>query len=453
MALFPAEILLNIFQHLSIYSQHQCLQVCRSWNAVARTFTTDDTHKVELYGYGGIRRLARAVATSPTHGLAVRQMYFIMQTSTGDPISQIEFINLIRQCQNLQEIIFVDVNPFYYIQYLCRRNVRLPQLELIRLGSRAPYYIFGQNYANLTFKYRATLNQLCVYVTASELSYLGVNSITDYLSQFPCLKYLSINTHCPIVFDALIRACPQLQMLRLRMQSTASFQVIDGDIIPASLNPVSQLETLKINDMLMTQQLYRYLSRCCTFLSQLVITLNSEADLGSLLQTFGAFDHAHALSISNISFNNYWPKANPLMQSLGCWFSTLTQIEIQGFDVASAKEDDYNVPLDFNQLNLLYISIDISSFVSCKNSSLARIALEITTGNATKWYQREGKWKTDKQFVLKDNLHYTNLSSREKRMKNDKTVVISIRASSIQSLRLLFTSHNNSFNQVIRLNQ
>ena len=141
------------------------------------------------------------------------------------------------------------------------------------------------------------------------------------------------------------------------------------------------------------------------------------------------------------------------MQNLGRWFPHLIQVEIKGFDLASVTSNHYKLPLDFSQLNLLYISIDISHFFAYRRSSLARIALELLTDTATIWYQREGKWKTGKQFLLKDNAHYTNGTSREKRMRSDKTAVISIKTFNIQIIRLLFTSHHTSFDQVIRLHQ
>ncbi|CAO3646730.1 unnamed protein product [Mucor fragilis] len=453
---FPTEILLNIFQHLpTIYSQHQCLQVCRSWNAVAHTFTTDTTHKVVLYGYGGIRRLPRAVAADPVQGLAIRQMYFIMQTSTGDPITQYEFIALMNGCPRLAEIVFVDVNPFYYIRYLCRHNVQLPQLEQICLGSRSPDYMVGHDYVNLAYKYRATLHQLCIHVPASSINSLGLSSITNYLRRFLCLKHLSLNTSCPIVFDALIRACPQLQVLDLKMRSRNSFKVMgdERNDTTLDLNPASQLETLKLNSALMSLQLYQYFKHCCPCLSHLTITLNSDADFDPLTRTFDTFRDAQSLAIIDISFDNYSSEANILMQNLSRWFPRLIQVEIKGFDLASVTSNHYNLSLDFRQLNLVYLSIDISHFFDTRKSPLARIALELVTDSGTIWYQREGKRKTGKQFVLKDNPHYTNDTSKEKRMRSDKTAVITIKASDIQTICLLFTSHHSSFDQIIRLSQ
>lgn len=61
----PNELLAKILQHLSLYSQHQCLQVCKSWRAAARTFTNDETQNVKLYGYAVIRNLVNQVEMNP----------------------------------------------------------------------------------------------------------------------------------------------------------------------------------------------------------------------------------------------------------------------------------------------------------------------------------------------------------------------------------------------------
>ncbi|KAK4510841.1 uncharacterized protein ATC70_005276 [Mucor velutinosus] len=236
-----------------------------------------------------------------------------MQTSTGDPINQHEFIDLMNGCPHLAEIVFTDVNPFYYIHSLCRQhNVKLPQLELIRIGSRSANHMLDHDYVNLACKYRATLNQLCVHVATSDIIHLDLSSTANYLRRFPRLKCLSLDTSCPIVFDADIRACPQLQVLCLRMHSSISFKVMSdeqNDTLTA-LNPASQLETLKVDDLLLSQQLYRYLKHRCTLLSHLVVNLSSDADFGPLIHTFGAFEDTQALTITNISFDNYTPQAN-----------------------------------------------------------------------------------------------------------------------------------------------
>ncbi|KAK4513221.1 uncharacterized protein ATC70_013016 [Mucor velutinosus] len=215
--------------------------------------------------------------------------------------------------------------------------------------------MLGNDYVYLTYKYRATLNQLCVSVAASDISHLGFNTITNYLHQFPCLKCLSLDTSCPIVCDALIQACPQLQMLKLKAHSSGiSFKVIGHDrngTTPA-LNLASQLETLKVHGSLMSRQFYQYLKHCCTFLSHLAITLAPDADFDPLIDTFDAFTDAQALTINSISLDNYSTEVNGWMQSLGRWFPQLKQVEIKGFDLASVENNHYNLSLDFNQLDL-----------------------------------------------------------------------------------------------------
>ncbi|CAO3646988.1 unnamed protein product [Mucor fragilis] len=400
---FPNEILLNIFQHLSIHSQRQCLQVCRSWNAVARTFTTDTT----------IKRFATAVAADPAQGLAIRQMHFTMQAFTTDyRIAKDEFISFVNKCPRLAEISLNGWDPIYYSGYLFKHNVKLPQLEAIHLRGFGPQHMPSDNYyAKVLYKYCASINQMCINVSGLDINRFGLSSITDYLHQFSCLKYLSLASSCDI------------------------------------------LETLKITDTFISQQLYQYLKHCCAPLSHLVIILSSDPDFDSLISTFGAFEDVQALSISHISFENYCSKANSLLQNLGRWFPYLNQVDIKGFGLAPVQHCYQNLSLDFNQLNLLNVSIDLSAFFIYRRPPPTRIALELITNNATTWYERERSWLTRTQFVSKDDVQYINNISKERRIQSEDTAVISVKAANIQSICILYDTFDGHFDQLMQLAQ
>ncbi|KAL9538154.1 hypothetical protein MBANPS3_011159 [Mucor bainieri] len=426
----PTEIVFNIFHQLPIYSQHQCLQVCKSWNTVARVFTSYNTHTVELQNNNDMENLVKLVAADPSQGLAIRKIHFIKETDIFHPIKQHEFIDLINGCPRLAEIMLNNQTA----DYLCRRDAKLPQVERIRWKGQGFSPKLNQKYFNLTYEYRATLNQLCVNVNVWNIKSLNLSTISDYVKQFPCLKYLSLETSCPVMFADLIQACPQLQWLSLNVDDDFysddnCFDVMDAeqDNAPLDLNSVSQLETLKIDNTLMSKQLYRYLKYRCAFLYHLVITLSTDTGVYSLIDTFDAFKDAEALTITDVSFNNYSSAANGLMQNLSRWFLCLNQVDIKGFDLKDLSSNRYNLSLDFNQANLLYVTINIRLFLAgpfCagKASPVEKIALELNIGNKTSWYQREGKWKTGKQFVLKDSVHYRNSKLREKRMRSGTTV-------------------------------
>ncbi|KAL9547375.1 hypothetical protein MBANPS3_006197 [Mucor bainieri] len=300
------ELLLKIFQHLPLYSQHQCLQVCKSWNTVAHTFINDETQKVELYGYGGIRNLVKQVQINPDR--------------------EAEFLILMKRCPNLAKLVFVDVNPWFYVQYMLSNKVDLPKLETILFGHRSPKYITEGCKAQLVFQYRQALHQLRIVLASSDLLHLGMNSITQYLRPFTNLKYLSLNTSCSIVFDNIIRACPQLQALKLRTNNTTGFKVLETKITSSqddtslALARMSQLESLDIQQNLMTLQLYKYLRRCCKYLFKLALHVDPVEDLVPLFGVFGLFDQADTLPITNFSISgrHLW-EARELAQDFRKW--------------------------------------------------------------------------------------------------------------------------------------
>lgn len=275
-----------------------------------------------------------------------------MQASTTDDrITKDEFISLVNKCPRLAEISLNDWDPIYYSGYLFKHNIRLPQLEAIHLRGLGHQHMPSDNYyAKLLHKYRASINQMCINVSGLNISRFGLSSITDYLRQFSCLKYLSLATSCDSVFDVMLQKCPQLQVLRLRMRCYGSFKAIadERNNVTPNLTSASQLETLKVTDRLISQQLYQYLKHCCAFLSHLVITLSSDSDFDSLISTFGAFEDAQALSISNISFESYCSKANSLLQNLGRWSPYLNQVDIKGFGLGPVQHYYQNLSLDFN---------------------------------------------------------------------------------------------------------
>ncbi|KAF1799307.1 hypothetical protein V8B55DRAFT_1343225 [Mucor lusitanicus] len=327
----PNELLVKIFQHLPLYSQHQCLQVCRTWNAIAQTFIDDETQEVDLYGYAGIRNLVKQVWVNPDRGLLIRQMNFIMQTHTGSPITEAEFLILMKGCSNLAKLNFVNVNPWYYVQYMLSNKVQLPKLEAILFGSRSPKYITEGYKAQLVYQYRSSLHQLCIDIAPTDLSNLGMNSITQYLRPFVNLKYLSLKTSCSIVFDNIIRACPQLQIFKIRISGTASFRVLEGKITGSqddtalSVARMSQLETLDVPQKLMNLQLYKYLRCCCKYLSKLELYVDPVDDLVPLFGLFGIFDQADTLPITNVSINGNLSEAARLAKDFRKCFPRLNQ--------------------------------------------------------------------------------------------------------------------------------
>lgn len=175
-------------------------------------------------------------------------------------------------------------------------------------------------------------------------------------------------------------------------------------------------------------------------------------DTRTLFDTLDAFQ-VNPLPLTTLSINGEIFGANKLAQGLYKWFPHVNQVDVNCFNTQHVSCDDGNFSVDIHQKNLLCLSVNLSSLFDDSPSFVERIALEIITENATVWYQKEGNWNTDTQFVFKNNEQYTNASARKTRMLSYETAVIRIEAQSIQMLYVYFRSHQNSFAQVIHLNQ
>lgn len=450
MSNFPIEILLNIFQHLPMYSQNECLSVSRTWHSAARSFIDVNENIVRLHGYFAIRQLSREIAANPNHGTHIRKMLFIMRTSTGDPIQREEFLRILRGCPNLAELIFVDVNPIYYVLYMIDAAIDLPNLELIRVENRLHLYSLGHNFVELAHMYRATINRLGVRLGDGYFSHaLGVNEIPAYLNGFVSLKQLSITTNSSIVFDSIIRSCPQLQILKLHIDYSR-FQVQDASQDAPHIL-ASQLEVLQIDGRVISREMYTYLLNHCQHLKGLAISGSCE-DIDRILQTFCSFDQSHALPITHFSFNDDFPISSKILQGLSYWFPSVRQVELRGSNMSALINNSHNMILDFNDLDIHYISIDLSELFPGRRSPINRIALEIVSDDFTVWYQKEGKWRSRSQFVIKNNKRYTNTTAKERRMRSIRTAVISIRSATVQNIRVHFLHRNSPLDQIINLN-
>lgn len=457
MKLLPNELLVKIFEDLPVYSQRQCLQVCRSWSAAARIFTNDETQKVEFYDTNSISDLIQEITLNPARGLSIRQMYFLLDGDSNHVEESKLLPFLMRGCPNIAELVFANGSQFVYIDSQFDHNVNLSKLEMIRFGRYKLYPGHLKDREDLLFKNRKTLNQLCISINKRDLWNSRILYVENYLLTFTNLKCLSLATSCPILFDALIKACPQLQTLKLTLYNGAHFQVLQAGRANDRRNslltgfPVSQLEVLEINHDLMTADLYVYVRRCCHYLSQLVLFIDRCINTGPLIDIFDTFQD-NALPLTVISINGDISGANKLAQSLYKWFPHMNQVDVGCFNSKIASGDYCKFSVDINQKHLLCLSVNISSLFDTPRP-LERVVLEIITENATAWYQREGGWNADAQFDFKKNEQYTNDSAREETTSSYNTAVISIKAQSIQILYVYFRKHQNSFAQIIHLNQ
>ncbi|KAL9556987.1 hypothetical protein MBANPS3_001588, partial [Mucor bainieri] len=451
--LLPNEILVNIIQHLPLYSQRQCLQVCRSWNSVARTFTDDEGQLVSLYTSDCVRSLLEKVSLDPFEGMSIRRIHFDLHHRINHYIIPSVFVALTKACPNLAEIVFVNASSHKCIDLLLNDAVDLPKLEAVRFpGYRESNHRPAGYLTDLSLKYCKTITQACIRLSAYKIH--GYSDVAGYLQQFKTLKHLSLEVYCPVEFDLLIKACCKLQVLDLKVIGASNFRVMETvdnrrTIGEVGASPtIIQLETLKIDQDLLTQDLCDYLKRYCPYLSRLEVCIGPDQVLNPVVYPSVVSNEAQVLAITSMAIDGDLVVTNRLTTGLHKWFPLVRQLDINCFDVEAATNNHYNCHVEFSRMDLSYISLDISNLFKLSRTPFARVALKIiTTGNITTWYQREGKWRTANQFILKHSNQFTNASATQRRMLSDTTAVVSIKASSIQYVRVHFHIHKNSFSQ------
>ncbi|KAF1800991.1 hypothetical protein V8B55DRAFT_1589564 [Mucor lusitanicus] len=444
----PSELLPNIFRFLPIYSQRQCLAVSRCWNASVRPSIPTDADKMDLHGYGGIRNLFTRIQANPEYGRRIRRLNFIMQTGTGRPITRNELVATLEGCPNLAEIDFVDVNPFYYLMYMVDEEVQIPKLELVRVGESHHLASLGHRFVDFAFYYRRTINRLKVHIDSNDFSLaVGVDSLNAYFHRFTALKHLNLVTRCPIVLDELLDACPSLQKLTLDAPPN-SFQAIDPHI-GALAEPI--IETIEVKQTLMTAELYVYLRDHCRHLTQVSVFGHASADDNTVMSTFRRFGRQEALPIVNISFKKDFPVSAAMLESIHVWFPNVCQIELKESNLFSVTGGSKNIALNFGNLHLQYLSLDLNPLIGRRRSVCNKVALEIISGNTTTWYQRDGKCRAQRVFNLKTRTSYIKAAAKQKRLESNTTSVITIQAAYVNNIRVHITNRHSSLNQLIHL--
>ncbi|CAO3648957.1 unnamed protein product [Mucor fragilis] len=431
--MFPTELLLHIFEHLPIYSQQL--------NASTRI----------LYGRSCLSRLARSTLMSPNDGRGIRRLEFFLADKMNPFYLKIDLIHILEGCHHLAEIVMYMSDPLPLVSIMTEEQVHLPHLELILVGNKAQLPLLDFYCLNLAFVYRATLIQLHMRVYTGAFSrFLAIDNIAGYLKEFVSLKHLSLDTDCPIVFDSLLKACPQLQRLNLQIKS-ASFQVhpqtaaVDQEGDMADF----QLEVLAIDSQLMSHELYTYLVQNCKYLVRLILC-NPCKQLQSIRSTFHAFDQDMSLQIANLTFKNKFPVTKEMLHDIGYWFPTVRQVELRGSNLAALMDRHRNALLDFNDLHLEYLSIDLDSiFSQTSHLFLDRVALELVMDDFTEWWQRDGTAKSRQQFTARNSKQYRHTSARQRRILSEQTAVITIKAEAILVMRLHFLELGSRFDQII----
>ncbi|GAN10818.1 hypothetical protein MAM1_0407c10368 [Mucor ambiguus] len=405
-----------------------------------------DNEKVDIYGYGGIRNILIEIQADLNRGRCILLLSFIVQTGTERPAIRDELAIILNGCPNLAEIVFVDVNPFYYLMYMVEEEVQLPRLELVRVANPHHLSSLGHKFVNPAFYYRRTINQLKIYIGSIEfLLAVGVDNIAAYFHRLSALKHLTLITRCTIVLDVLLDACPSLQKLTLDAPPNA-FQPMDTISALAETN----IETMEVHHSLMTVELYVYLRDHCRHLTQLLVFGRASDDTNTVMTTFCRFESDKALPIVNISFKDSFTASSAMLEHLHTCFPRVRQVEFREPDFSSVASGNNNITLNFSDLYLQYLLPDIGSILGRKRI-VNKVALEVISGDTTTWYQRDGKLKAHHEFNLKDRRSYTKNEARQKRINSNTTAVITIKAAYVNNIRIHATNRLSSLNQLIHL--
>ncbi|CEP12503.1 hypothetical protein [Parasitella parasitica] len=443
----PPELLTTVFQNLPFYSQRQCMAVCKIWNSTIKAIVSiATTNKVTLAGYNAIRALYRRVSQDPDQGLAIRAMAFKMKTGEGPPLSRQGMVALWGACPNLEEITFVDVNPFYYLTYMIQDEIAFPKLELLHIAD--PYCLssVSRTYIDTVYHFRQTINRLCICFDSLHFPRAAnVDSIAGYLQGFRSLRCLSLQTSCGIVLNDIIRACPLLQKLKIDAPPSI-FRALVHNIEPAT----SILENIEIECQLFSQDLYAYLKNSCPYLAQLALFGNCN-DSNLIMSIFQGFTHDQTLSITSLSFKDHFCVTSTMLKNIGAWFSNVTKVEFKDVSLTELMDLNNNILMDFGVLRINYLSISLDNIIGHRGSPCKRIALEIISNGAVTWFQRDGKWRSQEQFVCKTAGNYVSNQARDKRSQSKITAIITITSAYVNNIRLHFTDFSSSLNQLIHL--
>ncbi|EPB92522.1 hypothetical protein HMPREF1544_00535 [Mucor circinelloides 1006PhL] len=441
---FPQEILHSILRRTSVYSQNESTMVCRAWRVAARHVLSQTASKIIMRS-NRLAHYALQLDSIPNFGQGISTVALSVRAAQGlDSANQFE--DIVRRWPLLVNLLFHGTHPGLFVERLLDANIALPYLEQIRV-SREHIASLGHFYLELLRRYSSSLRRITIDVSASGLFdtlLVLYGNVARYVAGFPNLKHLVLLTDRQVVLNTLLSSCPGLKTLELSVDP-GRFLAVQDVAVP----PVSHLEQLKVDAGVISLRLYAYLREFCPYLKDLHVSCNGRESLAGMVDTFDYYLGDLTLAIKSFAVGNGLQVSLEMLGKLATWFPLLNTVDFGLADFSLVTDDQRNIRLAFGRLRVAFMSIDLSPIIG-RELTMDKVAFEFVVGGQTVWLQRDGAWRTGKQFTMRHNARY--LTSSQHRYHSMDTAVVRVEAASIATIRFVTSYHNSLFKQTIHLN-
>lgn len=190
----------------------------------------------------------------------------------------------------------------------------------------------------------------------------------SYLNHFSALKILSLHFHCPVFLHGFLCACPQLESLQLFSECSVNHLTIFNSIISRESFHIQQtvgfsLKSLGVASEFVNQELFEYLFDRAGQLFELSINgrcLNSTM----IHNVFNSLvNHERSFSTKSLNFDGSFIVSPELIAGINTNFHNLTRIKLGECDFNRIIDHHGNLNLDFNKLDIDYLSIGFTSLI------------------------------------------------------------------------------------------
>lgn len=474
MSNLPAELLYHIFNDVPRYSHKQCLTVCKSWHPIAqaslnRHLNINSGNDLQLL----YKRLFQEPGTLKGSDIIKLTISSIISEDYRKDLNiEDKFAEILNQCINLKELEFMCINFTWFSpgMYKARDTLRMNNLERIYIEMVDRYCFDSEKYFGILEHCCPKIKQFLLplrVISNEDLSNdnLIENNPSIFLKRFPTLQRLEISSENPIPLKSILRDCPQLQTLILRQRTRCCGLKLNDTNTDRQELPNSQLHSLDVDLKHVNGQFCQYLLDSLTNLRELTIHgfVNVEfanyilprlPDTNSIFNLFNTFINAYKQSntplyIKIIRFEHFGNFAPQITTILGSCFPALEKVVFKDCNFYHSLKQRNNLILDFGEMNLDCISLDLAFLFIRSNHGVNKVVLEIITFTNIFYYQRDGKWKSGKQFIPKTTKSYSNASAIQKRGVNQCTGVVTIKITSLRKIHLKCSIEKSLFEQNI----
>lgn len=187
------------------------------------------------------------------------------------------------------------------------------------------------------------------------------------------------------------------------------------------------------------------------FANYILPRLPDRNDRFNLFRTFiNAYKQNNTpLYIKIIRFEHFGNFASQITAIIESCFLALEKVVFKDCNFYHFLKQRSNLMLNFGDMNLDCISLDLAFLFIRSNYGANKVVLEIITFTNIFYYQRDGKWKSGKQFIPKTTKSYSNASAIEKRDLHQRIGVIAIKITLLRKIHLKYSIEKSVFEQNI----